>query len=106
VKLGSESEYAKPKTGATAKPVASARQAGLVGAGQQKQPAQTPQGAQQGAQQRFVKRFDKWFEELVKAHQENNREKVDQLIKQMQDVRRKMQERGAALIGSGSEAVR
>jgi arylsulfatase A-like enzyme len=106
VKLGSESEYAKPKTGATAKPVASAGQAGSVGAGQQKQPARTPQGTQQGAQQRFVKRFDKWFEELVKAHQENNREKVDQLIKQMQNARRKMQVRGAALIGSGSEAVR
>ncbi|MCX5637409.1 MAG: alkaline phosphatase family protein [Planctomycetota bacterium] len=76
VKLGRESEYARPKTeGASLlAPVEKTKQAG-------------GQKATQPGQGRFAQRLDGLLEELRKAHQENNKNKVDKLIKQMQELK-------------------
>jgi hypothetical protein len=81
VKLGRESEYARPKPeGGTSvpSPAAGAKQAG---------PAEGGQKATQAGQGRFAQKFDRLLEELIKTHQENNKEKVDQLIKQVKELK-------------------
>ena len=92
VKLGPQSEYAKPKDEQAARKRAMAEGTASVVA---PAPSQTPQPAKRAAagQGAFIQRFDRWFEELVKAYQENDKEKMGQLIKQMQQQREKMKAR-------------
>lgn len=78
VKLGADSKYAHPKTEDVNQP--SALAAGTKRAGGQGQ---------------LGDKFDQWLDELIKAHQENNREKVDQLLKQMQQRRERMRQKRA-----------
>ena len=77
VKLGRESEYARPKTEGTAPPSGPSEKTKEVGG----------QKAVQPGQGRFAQRLDGLLEELRQAHQENTKEKVDQLIKQMQELK-------------------
>ena len=48
-------------------------------------------------QNRPGKRFDEWLNRLTKAYQENDKEKVGQLIEKMHKFRQKQRERRAAL---------
>jgi hypothetical protein len=85
VKLGRESDYARPKT-------TDANRA-TAGSAQMSQPAAVTKRA--GGQGLPGDKFDQWLDELIKAHQENNREKVDQLLKQMQQRREQMRQKRA-----------
>ena len=123
VKLGRESEYARPKTEGAASASEKAKQA----AQKATQPVQgrfalrldalleEMQKARQEnnkekvgqlinqvkelkppGQGQLAQKFEPWREELIKAHQENNGEKVGQLIKQMQEFREQMRQKRAA----------
>jgi len=76
VKLGNESAYARPKAADANQPSAPAA---VKRAGGQK--------AVQPGQGRFAQRLDALLEELRKAHEENNSEKVGQLIKQAKELK-------------------
>jgi hypothetical protein len=93
VKLGTESEYARPKTSVPGGPPAAPEVKKPVA------PRVAPAGGgQQTRRNRFIQRFDQWFDEMVKAHQENNKEKMDELIKQMQKLREKMKARPGQVV--------
>ena len=102
VQLGRESEYAKPKDEQAAKKKAMAEGKVSVTEPALNQPVKAAKRAaavQQAGQGRFAQIFDRWFEELIKAHKENDREKIDQLIKQMQQQREKMKVRKDVSVG-------
>jgi hypothetical protein len=102
VQLGRESEYAKPKDEQAAKKKAIAEGKVSVDEPTSSQPVKAAKRAaagQQAGQRRFAQIFDRWFEELIKAHKENDREKIDQLIKQMQQQREKMKARKDVSVG-------
>jgi len=71
--LGAESPFARPKTEGAAM-TEKTKQAGS-------------QKTVQPGQGRFAKRLDGLLEELMKAHQENNKEKVGELIKQVKELK-------------------
>ena len=46
-----------------------------------------------GQDQLIREGFDKWLNELTKAYKENDREKMEQLLKKMQEYRQELQKR-------------
>jgi hypothetical protein len=55
---------------------------------------QTPRSGCNGGTRQLGKKFDKWLDELTKAYEDNDREKMGQLIKKMYQRRERLQEKG------------
>jgi hypothetical protein len=50
----------------------------------------------QGGQKQFGQRFDEWLDKLTKAYEDNDKEKMGQLIKKMRQQRETMRQRRGA----------